>query len=183
MASNARAGKTVDLDRRVVRIEHSYNRLNKEAEPKTKGSRRAILILDELAGILKVHLERTGGKPDELVFRNKAGNHINCQNMMTREFYPALERAGLPRIRFHDLRHTYAAVLITIGGNVQKQLGHASLTTIMDTYGHLLPEASIEFGSRLDSFLFTGNALTFPAIVEETGAADGQERVDNVWTA
>lgn len=177
--------RDIDLDRRVIRIEHSYNRLNKEAEPKTRGSRRAILISDELAGILKVHLERSGVEPGKLVFQNRAGNHISGQNMMTREFYPALERAGLPRIRFHDLRHTYAAVLITMGETIkfiQKQLGHASLTTTMDTYGHLLPEASREFGSRLDSFLFAANVVPFPAQTDNPDLEDGQERVDNVWT-
>lgn len=129
--------RDVDLARRVIRIEHSYNRLNKEAEPKTKGSRRAILISDELAGILTTRLERSGGEPDELVFPNRAGNHISGQNMMTREFYPALERAGLPRIRFHDLRHTYAAVLITMGEKHQVH-PETARTRLSDDYnGHL----------------------------------------------
>jgi integrase len=71
---------------------------------------------------------------------------------------------------------------IAVGENIkfiQKQLGHASLTTTMDTYGHLLPEASREFGSRLDSFLFDVNVVPFP---EQNSSPDVPERVDNVWT-
>jgi hypothetical protein len=65
---------------------------------------------------------------------------------------------------------------------IQKQLGHSSLTTTMDTYGHLLPEASREFGSRLDTFLFSGNVVAFPAQILKPDVNEVPGRVDNVWT-
>ena len=151
--------KNIDLDRGIVRIERSYNKLNGESDPKTRSGKRSIIISDELLKILGDHRDAVGGSPSDLVFSNGAGNHINHQNMMTREFYPALKRAKLPHVRFHDLRHTYATILITMGENIkfiQKQLGHASLTITMDTYGHLLPEASNDFGKRFDTFIFSG---------------------------
>jgi integrase len=75
-------------------------------------------------------------------------------------FQPTLRRAGLRRIRFHDLRHTYATMLITQGENlkyVQSQLGHASITTTVDRYGHLMPDAHVGASERLDSTLFGGS--------------------------
>ena len=77
--------------------------------------------------------------------------------MVKREFLPALTRAGLRRIRFHDLRHTYTTLLIAQGENpkvIQSQLGHASIETTFDRYGHLLHETRRQLGPRLDAQLF-----------------------------
>lgn len=178
--------KDVDLNRGLIRIGRSYNPLNTQSDPKTQTSRRSIVISDELVRVLRAHKENVRESELDLVFPNKSGKYINRQNMMTREFHPALERAGLPPMRFHDLRHTYAAIVITMGENIkfiQKQLGHASLTITMDTYGHLLPEASHEFGERLDSFIFAGNVLTFPSKSDESAGIPESGDVDDVWTA
>ncbi len=54
-----------------------------------------------------------------------------------------MERAGLPRIRFHDLRHTFATVLLSRGTHpkvVQEMLGHANISQTLDTYSHVLPD-------------------------------------------
>lgn len=146
----------VDLEHKVINVKHSYNPLHGMSEPKTASAKRAISISDELVSVLTNHYHRTGGKPDELVFQNKSNKPINRQNLLTREFYPALHRAGLPKIRFHDLRHTYATFLISMGENIkfiQRQLGHANITTTLDTYGHLMTEAYDGFGSRFDTFV------------------------------
>lgn len=74
-----------------------------------------------------------------------------------REFHPALVRAGLRKIRFHDLRHTYTTLLIAQDANakfIQAQLGHASIQTTFDRYGHLLPVKGDEVGLRLDATVF-----------------------------
>jgi integrase len=154
----------VDLKRRVMFIHRSYHPQYGFSEPKTKSGTRAIVISGELTMILDEYMEKNDRQPGDLVFQNKAGNPVDPQNMMTREFHPALERAGVKPIRFHDLRHTYAALIIALGENIkfiQRQLGHASLTTTMDTYGHLLPEVSEGFGDRLDSLLFQNNVVYF----------------------
>jgi integrase len=73
----------------------------------------------------------------------------------------------LRRIRFHDLRHTYAALMISLGCNIkwlQRQMGHASLTTTMDTYGHILPDVEEHIGGRLDALLFDEKVVTLKAV-------------------
>lgn len=77
--------------------------------------------------------------------------------MVKREFFPALERAGIRRIRFHDLRHTYASLLIAQGENIkfiQSQLGHSSAKTTLDRYGHLMPNLENDAAKRLDKNVF-----------------------------
>jgi len=64
-----------------------------------------------------------------LVFPSGTGGPIDHHNMVNRHFIPALKAAGLPRIRFHDQRHTYASLMIDQGENIkyiQSQLGHSS---------------------------------------------------------
>ena len=72
-------------------------------------------------------------------------------------FPEALRRAGLRRIRFHDLRHTYTSLLIAHGAHpkyIQAQLGHASIQTTLDRYGHLMPELHQAEAQKLDQLVF-----------------------------
>ena len=67
---------------------------------------------------------------------------------------PILEHAGLRRIRFHDLRHTFGSLLIQGGASlayVKEQMGHSSIQVTVDIYGHLIPGADISCVDRLDS--------------------------------
>ena len=87
------------------------------------------------AGCLWQHLE--------LVFTSTVGTPVDVGNLTYRSFRPLLERAGLPRIRFHDLRHTFATLLLSKGTHpkvVQEMLGHATISQTMDTYSHVLPD-------------------------------------------
>jgi integrase len=77
-----------------------------------------------------------------LVFTSRAGTPVSRQDLITRSFKPLLERAGLPDIRFHDLRHTCATLLLGKGVHakfVQELLGHATISITLDTYSHVLP--------------------------------------------
>ena len=94
-----------------------------------------------------------------LVFPSKAGTPIECQKLMLRHFIPALKRAGLPKMRFHDLRHTYASLMIEQGENikyVQNQLGHSSPTVTLDVYAHLMKDSNQEAACRLQNQIFEG---------------------------
>jgi integrase len=85
---------------------------------------------------------------------NEAGNHINNKNMLRRNFRPALKAANCPLIRFHDLRHTYASLLIAQGENikyVQNQLGHPSPTITLNVYAHLMKDRNPEAAKRLEN--------------------------------
>ncbi len=67
---------------------------------------------------------------------------------------PAIENAGLRKVRIHDLRHTFASLLIQDGANlayVKEQLGHSSIAVTVDLYGHLAPSVNIAFVDRLDA--------------------------------
>jgi len=89
---------------------------------------------------------------NKLVFPTEVGTPEQAPNMFYRRFLPALRRAGLPRIRFHNLRHTYASLLIAQGEHpkyIQSQMGHSSITVTMDTYGHLMNTVNRDAASRL----------------------------------
>ena len=93
---------------------------------------------------------------DELVFTN-TGRPLDGGNIVRREFKPALRRAGLPQIRFHDLRHSFASLLIAQGEHpkyISEQLGHASVQITLDRYGHLMPQSYGHAGDRLEQTLF-----------------------------
>ena len=80
--------------------------------------------------------------------------------MVNRHFEPALKKAGLLKIRFHDLRHTYASLLIEQGENIkyiQTQLGHSSPTVTWNVYAHLMKATNQEAPSRLENTIFETN--------------------------
>lgn len=92
-----------------------------------------------------------------LVFPNKAENPINHNNLVNRHFNPVLKAAGLPKIRFHDLRHAYASLLIEQGENIkyiQSQLGHSSPTVTLNIYAHLMKPVNQEAACRLENAIF-----------------------------
>lgn len=129
-------------------------------EPKTSYSRRAVTVPYTVTDSLKQHQTRQivelAENPHDLVFPNEIGQPTEVRNLIRRIFEPALKRAGLRRIRFHDLRHSYAAALISAGENpkwIQKQLGHSSIMVTMDTYGHLLPDIETDAPERLERAL------------------------------
>lgn len=156
----------VDLEQGIIYIRRSYRPEYGFVEPKSARSFRAIYMSPELVKILLVQKARTNGTGDSLVFPNGVGRPILHQNLVRREFEPALEKAGLRRIRFHDLRHSYAALMISLGENpkfIQVQMGHSSISTTLDRYGHLMPEASEGVGRRLDALVFSDEVIQFPS--------------------
>jgi integrase len=79
------------------------------------------------------------------VFTGRDGALLRRSNFRRRHFKPALRRAELESaVRFHDLRNTFAAILIAQSAHpkeIQARLGHASITTTLDLYGHLMPSS------------------------------------------
>lgn len=132
-------------------------RLWRFGSPKSKQSVRAIVMTPRLKEAFELHRMSCPESPHDLVFCTRKGTPINPANLLRREFLPALAGAGLRRIRLHDLRHTFAALLINQGVNpkfIQSQLGHASIQMTMDTYGHLFPGAYLDVGEQLDANVF-----------------------------
>ena len=120
-------------------------------ETKTRRGRRLVNLPPRTVAALKVHrkrqleqrVERAGMYEDHgLIFSSEIGTPLNPENLVKRSFKPLLKRSGLPEIRFHDLRHTCATLLMGRGVHpklVQELLGHATIAMTLDTYSHYLP--------------------------------------------
>lgn len=120
-------------------------------EPKTKKSRRTIRLTDAAVHALREHLARQlegmdrlgdGYRDEGLVFASEVGTPMNPTNLRRRSFAALLRRAGLPKIRFHDLRHTCATLLLSRNVHpkyVQELLGHANIGITLDIYSHVIP--------------------------------------------
>jgi Phage integrase family len=121
-------------------------------------------LCEQLAAYLA---ERPHG-PEDLVFTAPQGGPLREQKFVAGIFKPAAVQAGLPhRLRFHDLRHTCASLLIAQGASVkavQAQLGHASATVTLDRYGHLFPDELQQLADRLQAAY--ADAITDPARTE-----------------
>lgn len=95
-------------------------------------------------------------KETGLVFTSTLGTPLDPSNFTYHTFQPLLRRAGLPKIRFHDLRHTCATLLLGQNVNpkiVQEMLGHANISETMDTYSHVLPSMQETAVSAIESAL------------------------------
>lgn len=105
------------------------------------------------------HIECGERRPDDLVFTGPSGSPLRHNLFYARHFKPAVRRAGLPgALRFHDLRHTCAAMLIAQGAHpkvIMERLGHSSIQVTLDRYGHLFP--------GLDEALTDGLEATYQA--------------------
>jgi integrase len=125
--------------------------------PKSKTSMRRIDMSPYLTIELKKHMMASPFKElDNLVFCNEEGKSSDPDALIKRQFLPALRRAKIRQVRFHDLRHTNVALRIEQGQNIkyiQHQLGHASIQTTLDRYGHLIKDVNTEQAKKLDSIL------------------------------
>ena len=91
----------------------------------------------------------------DLVFPSTIGTIADSANV-THAFHDALQRAELPRQRFHDLRHLAASLMLAQDVNpkvMQEILGHRSLDVTMDLYSHLMPAAKKDVAARMDALL------------------------------
>jgi len=116
---------------------------------KTKSSRRQVLLPRIAAEALTAHRVRqaaerayagTAWEEHGLVFTNTLGRPLHPTNFLLRDFYPLLERADLPRMRFHDLRHSAATLLLELGIHpkvVSEMLGHSQIGITLDLYSHV----------------------------------------------
>lgn len=134
-----------------INIQRTFN-MGRFFSPKTKTSIRKVDLGPTVMTELKKWKLACPQNDSDLVFPNGSGGPINYSNMVGRHFLPPLEGAGLPRIRFHDLRHTYASLLIDQGENlkyIQTQLGHSSPTVTLNVYAHLMKPTNQKAVCRL----------------------------------
>jgi integrase len=124
--------------------------------PKSIRSKRKIDMSPHLAMELKKHKLASPANELDLVFCNSKGKPMEPDSLIKRHFTPALRRAKVKKVRFHDLRHTNTALRIEENQNIkyiQNQLGHASIQTTLDRYGHLIKNVNAEQAKKLDNIL------------------------------
>jgi len=146
----------IDWINSQIHIQRTFNK-GRWFAPKTKGSERRIDIGPSTVKVLREWKLASPPNDLNLIFPNGAGQPMNYSNMMNRVYLPALENAGIDRIRFHDLRHTTASLMIEQGENIkyiQSQLGHSSPTVTLNVYAHLMKPTNQEAACRLESAIF-----------------------------
>lgn len=151
----------LDLNTQSVSIQRTVYELQGKieiGEPKTAKGRRKIELPEATIGVLKAHRERmiSEGNHSLWVFCDLDGGALRRSNFRKRSFLPLLKDSALPPIRFHDLRHTAATLLLSEGVHpkvVQERLGHAQISITLDTYSHVLPSMQIEAASKLNTLL------------------------------
>ena len=147
----------VDLTMPTIQVRWQLSRDRKLTRPKTKAALRAVPIGPRLASALGQHLETIPDSELNLVFCTAKGTPYLQSNIDRRVFAPTVKKAGIKKIRFHDLRHTYACWLASRGENIkyiQKVMGHSSITTTLDRYGHLLPDTGAGIAERHEAQLY-----------------------------
>ncbi len=88
------------------------------------------------------------------MFPSSSGTPLQSRNVTRRNLEPLLTKAGLPRIRFHDLMHSFATAMLTHGVHsnfVQEMLGHSNIAVTPDTYSHVVPSTLKDAAPRLDA--------------------------------
>ena len=172
----------VNLDTGELRIERGITRTPETGwvigPPKTQNARRTVWLPEEVSESLRKHrVEQWWPKMQrrkawaaaeeefgELVFRTRTGRPLTLQ-IVGRKLHKLLDRAGLPRVRGHDLRHMAATYQLAQGVPmpvVSRQLGHATIGTTVNTYGHVTPESQREASEKLAEVVFGKATATKP---------------------
>lgn len=163
----------VDFEERTIYVRHSLQRIYKDGAdkreyvlkaPKTDSSIRLLAAPAIVMASLRAHAaaqeaerKKAGDKwqDNNLVFCTPVGRPFN-RHWIRKQFYALLEKAELPEMRFHDLRHSYASFLIALKvpeKQIADQMGHAQISTTMDIYGHILKKAHREAADKVDRML------------------------------
>ncbi len=123
---------------------------------KTRAARRRVDLSAAAARVLHAQLVARPSNGLALVFPSPHGELLNDDNFRHRIFAPAVRRSGVGPVRFHDLRHTYATLMVASGAHpkyLQAQMGHASIRVTLDLYGHLYPDANRTVLRELDRLI------------------------------
>lgn len=149
----------VDLEAGAVQVRRTLQEVGGQfalVETKTKKSKRKVDLPNVAVDSLHEHRKRqlaAGHLGAGYVFTDTHGGHLRRSNVHRYSYKPLLKRAGLPTIRFHDLRHTAATLLLLDGVHpkvVQERLGHSKIGITLDTYSHVLPTMQKDAAARLD---------------------------------
>jgi integrase len=154
----------IDLEDKTLTVKHTLQRIYSELclkEPKTKKSRRTIAMMDSTVSTLKQY------KREQMIYKLALGEDYNNENYvcswndgrpfdplyLSKKFAKLIKKYEFPVIRFHDLRHAHATMLLQQGVNpkiVSERLGHSTISITLDIYSHVLPNMQKEAVQKLE---------------------------------
>lgn len=141
-----------DFEARTVSITKNFARVDGEdlfLEPKTPKSNRRITLPQFVCDMVKDYADKLYGyDPSDRLFEI-------TKHYLKSEMERGCKKTGLPLIRVHDIRHSHASLLVSLGYQPQiisERLGHESPTTTMEIYSHLYPNSHNEVADRLEAF-------------------------------
>ena len=146
----------VDLERGDLRVRRQVSRINGEvveAPLKTKNAYRTLPLAEDTVSVLREQRKKVGNSP--WVFPSPDGGPISPDSVL-HMLHRVLKRAGLPKVRFHDLRHTFATLVLQNGVDVKTvsgMLGHFSAGLTLDTYAHITSAAQRQAAQTMGSVL------------------------------
>jgi integrase len=132
-----------------------------------------------LAELKKWRLKSFYSQDQDLVFPNSKGNPLGTSDTLRKHFFPALKAAELPKIRFHDLRHTFASHLLDQGENViyvSQQLGHSSPVITLQVYSHLIRPDHPQAALKLEEKIFQKSGSKAVADAEQRVTRQGKNK-------
>lgn len=145
----------IDFKNNIILVTKSLNRKTRKRGPlKTRSSKRAISLVDSQMDVLLKHQESQSPK-SEIVCSTSAGTYFSFSNIR-RAMKSVCEQAKLKKIRFHDLRHTHATLLVEAGAPVKavsERLGHADVRITLERYTHLSSKTHVETAKRFTTLL------------------------------
>lgn len=158
--------ENLDLEKGTLNVKFNLKRIPggglKIGKPKTESSIRTIKLGKSTVEVLRSQKrkleeekEKEYWQDEGFVFPSSIGTAVDPSNLI-KQFRKLLKEAGLPRIRFHDLHHTAASLMLNNGVDVlvaSQRLGHAQPSITLDVYGHLMPSMQNEAAKILDSLV------------------------------
>lgn len=161
----------VDLEGRRLHVRRSVTEIGSGlVEGTTKnGEPRTVSLPAFLVAELRWHIGSNGLGPADWVWSSPTGERFRHSHYYRRVFLPAVERAEIDKLRFHDLRHTCAALLIAQGAHpkaICERLGHSGIDVTMDVYGHLYDSVDEALADALD-------AVRSEAVTDRSRTTDG----------
>ena len=146
----------IDFEHRNLRVKRQIARINGEvveAPLKTKNAYRTLPLAEDTIQVLKQQKKKVGSSP--WVFPSPTGGPISPDSVL-HMLHRVLKRAGLPRVRFHNLRHTFATLALQNGVDIKTvsgMLGHFSAGFTLDTYAHVTTAAQKEAARTMEKVL------------------------------
>ncbi len=162
----------VDFEQSVISVRQTLSYTGKGSEfqaPKTEHGKRAIAIPAQVVEALKRHKRQQAQEKlmlgqeyqdNDLVVATRFGTFVTARNL-DRSWYQYLDELDVPRIRFHDLRHTHASLMLLQGVHpkvVSERLGHANIGITLDTYSHVMPGLQEKAAAKFADELFAESA-------------------------